>query len=84
METENSFDDLLCPSGNSLINPEKNFAINPDHNLMLDRNHNPQIHPKKHPKWRDNQWDLFMQLSFWDYLSDEQKTSCKKFLCKIR
>ena len=82
MERENKFlgDSNLLPSQNPEINPSQNRDINTSQNPEINYTQNPKINWTQTPNWKKNQWELFKEIILWEYLNDDQKEKCKRFL----
>lgn len=79
MERENTSPKFL-PSQNPEINPHQNREINVTQNQEINSTQNPRINQTQTPYWKKNQWELFKETILWEYLTDEQKEKCKRFL----
>ena len=82
MEKENQYmnDPDYLPSQNPAINPNQNADINSSQNATINSSQNPDINWTQNPHWKRNQWGLFKETVLWEYLNDNQKEKCKRFL----
>jgi hypothetical protein len=82
LERENGVisDSNGMPSQNSEINPSQNQDINPSQNPEINSSQNPNINSSQNPNWKSNQWSLFKETILWEYLTEDQKEKCKRFL----
>jgi hypothetical protein len=85
MEKENWMlnDPDYIPSQNPMINPSQNADINPDQNATINSSQNPDINWTQNPNWKKNQWELFKETIIWEYLDDNQKDKCLRYLKSI-
>lgn len=80
MEKQNMFNPDSLPSQNPDINPTQNTEINPDQNPNINSSQNPDINFTQNPHWKQNQWELFKKMIIWEYLNENQRLMCKKYL----
>jgi len=79
MEQQNNNPEFL-PSQNPIINPTQNPDINPDQNPEINSSQNPNINYTQTPDWKKNQWNLFKETIIWEYLNENQRLLCKRYL----
>ena len=80
MEKENQSNPENLPSQNTNINITQNPEINPNQNFTINSSQNRSINPTQDQNWKKNQWKLFKETIIWEYLNDNQKLLCKKYL----